>query len=489
MAATPTMSLLCACPKAKSTNSRGFSAATASISITICSIIRWSRLGSSRTVTRFRKLQIHHTAFNTVRRMTDVRPDVIPHFEAHVSGQDIRTTPTKDRAIAPNITEPRSQYLQNWRNSTDTWTGAVDWKPIPKTMLTFEETVMHYKGDTNWGLTGLGLQLANGMPVTLGFDNQKPPSCGDGNPPIVTSSTTPPTANPTCSGYLQYSRFAPTRTLMPTEEFRFQSSSIKNIQMNGDVRYTGGTMNLPDYNELFVGLDNMGKRVFNTTGYRERKENRRVGGLRHHLADFGEIQSGRPVRFLGFPRTGSQQSIRSRFPRYFHAAAPRSRSTASHNLRSNFHGHEDRNQHPDCHLGAYLEGQHLARLSLSATRYNVGSCPCLRMRCRMEPPIRSRSMRMRQYSASLYNPPTNGGSTRKSKLRMTTKPIPRSARDSSITTISSRATNQGSGPRSPEPSTISNEETTFRMVNHLDHIRSFALGATLMPKSALWIGP
>jgi hypothetical protein len=53
---------------------------------------------------------------------------------------------------------------------------------------------------------------------------------------------------------------------MPTEEFRFQSATIKNIQMNGDVRYTGGKMNLPDYNELFVGLDNMGKRVFNTTG-------------------------------------------------------------------------------------------------------------------------------------------------------------------------------------------------------------------------------
>jgi len=126
---------------------------------------------------------------------------------------------------------------------------------------------MHYKGDTNWGLAGLDLQLANGMPVTLGFDNQKPPSCGDGNPPIVTSLTTPPTANPTCSGYLQYSRFAPTRTLMPTEEFRFQSSSIKNLQMNGDLRYTGGNVNLPDYNEFFNGLDNMGKRVFNTTGF------------------------------------------------------------------------------------------------------------------------------------------------------------------------------------------------------------------------------
>ena len=204
-------------------------------------------------------------AFNTVRRMTDLSLTLFP-----ISKLSFRAGYSHNTDEGPSYSSQHNgaegQYLQNWRNSTDTWTGAVDWKPVPKTMLTFEETVMHYKGDTDWGLAGLGLQLANGMPVTLGFDNQVPPTCGDGNPPIVTSATTPPTANPTCSGYLQYSRFAPTRTLMPTEEFRFQSATIKNIQMNGDVRYTGGKMNLPDYNELFVGLDNMGKRVFNTTG-------------------------------------------------------------------------------------------------------------------------------------------------------------------------------------------------------------------------------
>src|ERR1035437_4839845 len=219
--------------------------------------------------------------FNTVRRMTDVGLTLFP-----VSKLSFRTgyshNTDEGPSYSPQHNGAEALYLQNWRNSTDTWMGAVDWKPVPKTLLTYEENVSHYKGDTNWGLAGLGLQLANGMPVTLGFDNQVPPTCGDGNPPIVTSSTTPPTANPTCSEYLQYSRSAPTRTLMPTEEFRFQSSSIKNIQMNGDVRYTGGTMNLPDYNEYFNGLDNMGKRVFNTTGY--------ANGKRIDVsADFGII--------------------------------------------------------------------------------------------------------------------------------------------------------------------------------------------------------
>ena len=43
--------------------------------------------------------------------------------------------------------------------------------------------------------------------------------------------------------------------LYPTETFRFQSSSIKNIAMNGDVRYTKANSNLPNYYENFQGLD------------------------------------------------------------------------------------------------------------------------------------------------------------------------------------------------------------------------------------------
>lgn len=204
-----------------------------------------------------------HT-FSTVRRMTDVGLTLFP-----VSKLSFRTGYSHNTDEGPSYSSQHNgadaNFFQNWRNSTDIWMGAVDWKPVSKTMLTFEENMTHYKGDTNWQLAGLNLQLANGTPVNLGFDNVTVPSCGDKNPPIISNSTTPPTANPTCNGFLQYFRTGPTRTLMPTEEFRFQSSSIKNIQMNGDVRYTGGTMNLPAYTEFFNGTDR-GTRAFTTTG-------------------------------------------------------------------------------------------------------------------------------------------------------------------------------------------------------------------------------
>lgn len=208
--------------------------------------------------------------FSTVRRMTDVGLTLFPmskvSFRAAYS-QNVDQGPSQ----SSQHNGAEGLYTQNWRNSTDTWVAATDWKPVAKTTLTFEETIVHYKGDTDWQLAPTTLQLSNGAPVSLGFDNVVPPTCSDGNPPIVTSLTSPPTANPTCSGYLQYYRAAPTRTLTPTEEFRFQSSIIKNIEMNGRVSYTGANMNLPNYVETFDGLDNMGKQIISDTGFANAK--------------------------------------------------------------------------------------------------------------------------------------------------------------------------------------------------------------------------
>lgn len=203
--------------------------------------------------------------FNTVRRMTDTNLTLFPiskvSFQAGYS-QNISQGPTGSSMHLG--TEALLQ--QNWRNSTDSWLGAVDWKPFSNTTLTYEEYVTHYKGNTNWQLTGLNMQLSNGTPVTLGFDNVTVPSCT--GTAVLNSSTTPPTANPTCNGYLQYSRSSPTRTLLPTEEFRFQTSNLKNIQMNGRVRYTGANMSLPLYDESFNGLETSSHlRAYTITGY------------------------------------------------------------------------------------------------------------------------------------------------------------------------------------------------------------------------------
>lgn len=198
--------------------------------------------------------------FNTVRRMTDLNLTILPlskvSFRAGYS-HNIHQGPSYSSI---HIGADALLY-QGWRNSTDTWIGAVDWKPFRQTTLTYEQHVVHYKGDTVWNLTGTNLQLANGTPVTLGFDVVANPAnvgangcVGASRPVILNSTTNPPTANPCTNGYIAYTRTSATRTLFPTEEFRFQSAAIKNIQMNGRVLYTGANMNLPSYVESFNGL-------------------------------------------------------------------------------------------------------------------------------------------------------------------------------------------------------------------------------------------
>jgi hypothetical protein len=64
-----------------------------------------------------------------------------------------------------------------------------------------------------------------------------------------------PIVNPACDVITSYLRSQPTRSITPTEMLRLQSSSIRNIAMNGDIRFTMADTNLPNYYENWTGLD------------------------------------------------------------------------------------------------------------------------------------------------------------------------------------------------------------------------------------------
>lgn len=204
--------------------------------------------------------------FNTVRRMTDVGLTVMPLSKASLRlgySQNIMQGPSYSSVHFGT----EALLLQNWRESTDAWLVGVDWKPARNTLFTYEEHITHYKGNTAWQMAGLNLQLANGTPVSLGFDNVTVPSC-TGGAAIVNGSTTPATANPGCNGFLQYERTQPTRTIFPTEVFRFQSAAVEKFKFNGNIRYTGADLNMPNYFEYFNGLESRTTlRASTVTGY------------------------------------------------------------------------------------------------------------------------------------------------------------------------------------------------------------------------------
>ncbi len=198
--------------------------------------------------------------YNTVRRMTDVNITLAPlsavsprfgYFQNISQGPSLSTVHVSADGL----------LVQNWRVSTDVWNAGIDWKPLPRTSVSFDELITRYKGNTSWQLTGLNYNLSNGTPVSLGIDLSSV-----WNAPCAAPFNANGTINPACNSFLAYTRSAPTRTVFPSEQFRFQSASIPHVAMNGRFMYMGTTSNLLNYNEFFNGLQSGGIRQSVTTG-------------------------------------------------------------------------------------------------------------------------------------------------------------------------------------------------------------------------------
>ena len=208
--------------------------------------------------------------YNTVRRMTDTSLTLLP-----LSKVTFRAGYSQNIFQGPSLTPSGYQFASSYavvlqemqRNSTDDFTGGIDWKPVQGTKLTFDEEVDHLKADSYMTVnpSSLIVQESDGTPVALlaNYYNQTPftsSSCNAnsvGTTPVFSTPNTPgglPVINPACYVTTSYLRSQPTRILYPTEIFRLQSTSIKNVSMNGDVRYTSAKMNLPNYYENFEGL-------------------------------------------------------------------------------------------------------------------------------------------------------------------------------------------------------------------------------------------
>ena len=186
--------------------------------------------------------------FNTVRRMTDLNLTLEPlsRFSARIGYAHIISQGPSFSTVHEGA---EGLLSQSWRNGTDTWTGGLDWKLDPHTTVSYDEFILHYKGDTRWQLAGLNHVLSNGTPVALGVDLSSVWSS-----PCAAPFAASGAVNPSCNGFLGYSRTAPTRTLEPTEQLRFQSASIPRFTLNGRVLYSAATSTLDGYNETFNGL-------------------------------------------------------------------------------------------------------------------------------------------------------------------------------------------------------------------------------------------
>lgn len=218
--------------------------------------------------------------FNTVRRMTDTSLTLMP-----LSKVTYRFAYSQNIMQGPSLTPSGYQIAGSYavllqemqRNSTDDFTAALDWKPIQGTKLTYEEQIDHYKGDSYFVMdpSYFTAQEANGTKVALlaNYQSYLPygyssatgafspgSNCnasGMANATAIFSANPAgglPIIDPACNVITSYFRSQPIREYFPTEIFRLQSSSLKNVAMNGDFRYTDANMNLANYYDQWQGF-------------------------------------------------------------------------------------------------------------------------------------------------------------------------------------------------------------------------------------------
>ncbi len=227
--------------------------------------------------------------FNTVRRMTDTHLTLLPLSKVTFRAGYSHNT-FEGPSLSPSGYDVASSYtltLEEYqRNGTDDFVGGVDWKPIKDTKLTFEEVVDHYKADSFFTMdpSYYTVQEADGRKAVplINYDSMTPYSTSSacnansvGTTPPLSAPNTPgglPVINPACAVVLSYLRTQPTRFLYPTEVFRFQSSSIRNVAMNGDFRYTSAKMHMPDYYENFQGLNKTTRQLIYTAAGRAQRK-------------------------------------------------------------------------------------------------------------------------------------------------------------------------------------------------------------------------
>ena len=197
---------------------------------------------------------------NTVRRTIGTDLTLLPISRVSFRAGYWRTY-TEGPGFSSNVSKSNTNPLldQAWRYSDDVWSGGFDFKPFRKTVINYDQMVTHFKRDTTYKLDPgqLAFQLANGTPVSQGLN-------------IFTTSAntcllpgTENTIKDKCNGTLAYNRNEPVRSVFPTEQFRFVTTIIPNVSINGRMLYSSGSSEVDHYSEYYSGWSDSS---INTTG-------------------------------------------------------------------------------------------------------------------------------------------------------------------------------------------------------------------------------
>lgn len=221
--------------------------------------------------------------FELVRRMTDLgltlAPDSIVSVRLGYGHNVMEGTSFTTMHEGGDV-----MLLQPWGMRTNTLRFGVDFKGIPRTRISFDQSFDLYRQDTK------ALNMASPVgdfvttfegvantPINAGVVWQPSTPCAS---PVVDNSVTPMQYKPTCTGYVSYTRTMPLRGRFPTSVFSVKSNYFRFLDLFFRAGYSDGEQNVSNFSESWAGLLS-----------RTREQTFDFGGPMHirRLSDFGDV--------------------------------------------------------------------------------------------------------------------------------------------------------------------------------------------------------
>jgi hypothetical protein len=208
--------------------------------------------------------------FLLTRRMTDTSLNLFPLAKVRLRMGWSRVVNEGD-TFSSTHQGTEGLVFQPTLNTTDSISGGVSFRFIPRTAINYDQFYVYFKGDAFGQLATAGQQapfgippffLVGGLPVALGLPFNTPAGQPCAAPVLGTGFV-----NPACNGYFSYFRNGNNRNSYPTEQLSMQSSYFKRVDFSARFSYTGAEAGTPSLAETFNGLiTRTRQRVFDTTG-------------------------------------------------------------------------------------------------------------------------------------------------------------------------------------------------------------------------------
>ncbi|MGB7641312.1 MAG: hypothetical protein WBL82_08495 [Terriglobales bacterium] len=194
--------------------------------------------------------------FDTTRRMSDMDLTLLP--QSRVS---LRLGYSHNNMTGPSFSSihegTEAPLFQPVNTTLNSYRLGVDWRIAPRSVLSYDQFLDYYKGDTDTSLAPFEPAMlpspgVGSVELGLSIDtvNKEPCAVPTGQPSLIVNGVL---TNITCSAYFSYARSERVRTSTPTERLSLRSSYFPRVEILGSYSYSSAASSTP-LNESFSGL-------------------------------------------------------------------------------------------------------------------------------------------------------------------------------------------------------------------------------------------